>query len=57
MSYQVRVWDPKIKAWVLYRDAFNEERAKEIGRTLWRQGAAGIKITVMEQRVIVEKMR
>lgn len=33
------------------------EEAKEYGRSLWRNGAAGVKISAWEERIVVEHKR
>jgi len=49
------VWDAGSKQWAL-RDIENTEaEAREKGRLLWRQGAAGIRIDV--QKTVVEEIR
>jgi len=60
-NYFVRVWADR--RWLLVGFADRENDAKELGRHLWRTGAAGIKIDcysggrVSEKRTIVEVLR
>lgn len=53
----VRVFDRELNAWVLVGYSDDEENAKEIGRSHYRRGAAGIRITEQVERVIVEVKR
>lgn len=53
----VRVFDRELNAWVLVDHSDDEEQAKEIGRSHYRRGAAGIKISEQVERVVVEVKR
>lgn len=45
--------------WTWSRDypVTQEEEAKEYGRQLWRGGAAGVRISKFERRILVESRR
>lgn len=53
-GFQVRVWDPALKCWVLHCIRDSEDDALEAGRVLWRRGERGVRISVWEERVVIE---